>query len=127
MSLRRTRTSGDERLEIGKRLVEERLRLGLTQATLAAQADLSRLSVVNYETGATVPGGEALIALDGVGLDIRYILVGRGKNDMAETRKRFARAFAEVSRQARANSEVLTDTKRLELSWRFYDAFALPR
>jgi transcriptional regulator with XRE-family HTH domain len=127
MSLRRTRASDDERIEIGKRLVEERLRLGLTQAALAEQADLSRLSVVNYETGTTVPGGEALIALDGAGLDIRYILVGKCKNDLVETRRRFARAFAEVSRQARANSEVLTDTKRLELSWRFYDALPLHR
>ncbi len=80
---------------------------------------------MNYETGATVPSGDALIALDGCGLDILYILVGKDRNDMVETRRRFARAFAEVSRQAKVNSESLSDSKRLELSWRFYDALAV--
>lgn len=115
----------DASMEMGKRFADERLRIGLTQAGLAAKAGLSRLSVVNYETGATVPNGNALIALDGCGLDILYILVGKCRNDMIETRRRFARAFAEVSRQAKVNSESLSDSKRLELSWRIYDALSV--
>lgn len=110
---------------MGKRLVEERLRLGLTQAALASQADLSRLSIVHYEAGITIPSGDALIALESAGLDILYVLVGKPRNDMVEIRKRFARAYAEVSRQAKANSESLTDSRRLELSWRFYDALSV--
>lgn len=110
--------------DLAKRMVEERLRLGLTQAALAEGAALSRLSVVNYESGATVPSGEALIALDAMGLDIRYVLVGKSSGDMQDVRKLFAKAFAEVSRQARANSETLTDAKRLDLAWRVFDALS---
>jgi transcriptional regulator with XRE-family HTH domain len=120
--MKKTASHEKVQTDLAKRMVEERTRLGLTQAALAEASALSRLSVVNYETGATVPSGEALIALDAVGIDIRYVLVGKTSSDMFAARKLFAKAFAEVSRQARANSESLTDAKRLDLAWRFYDA-----
>ena len=120
--MRKVRARASSRADIARRMIEERLRLGLTQAALAEQASLSRLSVVNYETGTTVPSGEALIALDAAGLDIRYVLVGKSSGGMVDMKKLFAKSFAEVSRQARANSESLSDAKRLDLAWRFYDA-----
>ncbi len=122
--MKKTASHEKVQTDLARRMVEERTRLGLTQAALAEASALSRLSVVNYESGATVPSGEALIALDAVGVDIRYVLVGKTGSDMFAARKLFAKAFAEVSRQARANSESLTDAKRLDLAWRFYDALS---
>ena len=120
--MKKTASHEKVQTDLARRMVEERTRLGLTQAALAEASALSRLSVVNYESGATVPSGEALVALDAVGIDIRYVLVGKNSRDVVAVRKLFAKAFAEVSRQARNNSESMTDAKHLDLAWRFYDA-----
>ncbi|MFZ6845842.1 helix-turn-helix domain-containing protein [Undibacterium sp. RuTC16W] len=106
-----------------QRLLEERTRLGLTQSTLAKIANLSRVSIVKYESGGTLPSSEALIALDRSGIDIRYVLVGIRCTGNRIIRDRFRFAFEEVGRQAQASKEVLTDEIRLELAWRIYDAF----
>lgn len=106
-----------------RRLLEERTRLGLTQGALAELAGLSRVSIAKYESGGTLPSSEALIALDKSGVDIRYVLVGIHCTGENVFRDRFRVAFEEVSRQAKANKETLTDAVHLELAWRIYDAF----
>ncbi|MFZ6657220.1 helix-turn-helix domain-containing protein [Undibacterium sp. TJN19] len=108
-----------------RRLLEERTRLGLTQGALAELAGLSRVSIAKYESGGTLPSSEALIALDRSGVDIRYVLVGIHCTGESVFRDRFRVAFEEVSRQAKANKETLTDAAHLELAWRIYDAFEI--
>jgi len=66
----------DLRKQFGTRLFEERLRLGLSQARLAAAFGGSRLSIVHYESGRSAPSAETLIALDSLGVDILYVLTG---------------------------------------------------
>jgi len=112
------------RQEIGKRILEERSRLGLTQSALADMTGSSRVSIVKYESGATLPSAEALVAFDQVGFDVRYVLRGLKSDERSVIRDRFRRAFEEVSRQEKVNRERLSDEVRLELTWRIYDAFA---
>ncbi len=107
--------------DIAIRMAEERLRLGLTQDALATKAGMSRLSILNYENGATIPSGEALIAFHEAGIDIRYVLVGM-RDDRKAMRQLFLQAYVEVKRQAELNQETLCDDEQLDLSWRIFDA-----
>lgn len=111
------------RQHIGRRLLEERARLGLTQQALADAIGAPRVSFVKYEAGQSSPAAETLVALEGVGVDVRYVLSGLRQAPSGVDRDRFRRAFLEVERQARSNRETLSTEERLSLAWRFYDAY----
>ena len=111
------------RQNIGRRLFEERARLGLTQQALADAIGAPRVSFVKYEAGQSSPAAETLVALEGVGVDVRYVLSGLRQAPSGIDRDRFRRAFLEVERQARSNREKLSTDERLSLAWRFYDAY----
>jgi transcriptional regulator with XRE-family HTH domain len=111
------------RQNIGRRLFEERARLGLTQQALADAIGAPRVSFVKYEAGQSSPAAETLVALEGVGVDVRYVLSGLRQAPSGIDRDRFRRAFLEVERQARSNREKLSTEERLSLAWRFYDAY----
>lgn len=111
------------RQHIGRRLLEERARLGLTQQALADAIGAPRVSFVKYEAGQSSPAAETLVALEGVGVDVRYVLSGLRQAPSGVDRDRFRRAFLEVERQARSNREKLSTEERLSLAWRFYDAY----
>lgn len=113
---------GEVRQEIGRRLLEERSRLGLTQQRLAEAIGSSRLSVVHYESGRSSPAAETLAAMDAAGIDVRYVLIGMRHAPSSVDRERFRQAFSEVQRQAKVNRESLTTDACLDLAWRFYDA-----
>lgn len=110
---------------MGTRLFKERTRAGLTQKTLAEKVGISRVSIVKYETGKTLPSAEALAGFETVGLDVRYILVEKRTATMKEIRNQFRKAFEQVSRQALVNGEILSDEKRLDFSWCVYDAWSV--
>lgn len=63
-------------MTMGDRLKEERTRLGLSQAALAAAAGIPKATLVGYELGRRVPGGDALRSLASAGVDIHYVLTG---------------------------------------------------
>lgn len=62
--------------DIGARLKEERLRLGLSQEAFAALADASKPSQVRYENGGRSPDADYLLAIHEAGADLLYILTG---------------------------------------------------
>ncbi|CAK0767822.1 Transcriptional regulator [Gammaproteobacteria bacterium] len=62
---------------IGKRLIEERIRLGFNQTNFAAIAGAGRTSQVSYETDKRRPDADYLAAIASAGADVLYILTGR--------------------------------------------------
>lgn len=64
-------------LDLGRRLAEERKRLGLTPDEVAELGGIGRASHYRYESGAKAPPTEYLLALAGHGLDVVYVLTGQ--------------------------------------------------
>lgn len=64
-------------MSVGKRLKEERKRLGLTQEELAVQLDVTRYAQLNFEKDINLPGGAYLLAAHGRGVDVLYVLTGQ--------------------------------------------------
>jgi transcriptional regulator with XRE-family HTH domain len=62
---------------LGHRLAQERARLGLTQAQVAALASVARRTQVNYESGERAPDASYLESLGQKGFDALYVLTGR--------------------------------------------------
>ena len=58
------------------RMKEERVRLGLKQASAAELCGVSREIWGRYERGAAVPGGEVLFSFAQAGADIQFVLTG---------------------------------------------------
>lgn len=46
-----------------ERIIEQRNRLGLSQESLAEQLGIGRRTVIRYESGETIPTGDALVKL----------------------------------------------------------------
>ncbi|MBF0424131.1 MAG: helix-turn-helix transcriptional regulator [Magnetococcales bacterium] len=59
-----------------ERLKLERKRLGISQDELAEVADVTRKSVVNYESGLRVPDATFLTKIAQAGADVTFILTG---------------------------------------------------
>jgi transcriptional regulator with XRE-family HTH domain len=71
-------TKGVERphTDLGVRIREERLSLGLTQESFAKQLGIHRKTQGNYESGAREPDAAYLAAASKAGVDIGYVLRG---------------------------------------------------
>lgn len=63
-------------MSFGDRLIEERKRLGLTQAEFSKKIGISRNSQVNYEAGKREPGVGYLDAIGKLGVDVSYVTTG---------------------------------------------------
>ncbi|MBB4755455.1 transcriptional regulator with XRE-family HTH domain [Xanthomonas campestris] len=64
-------------MTVGKRLKEERKRLGLTQDEMAVQLGLTRYAQLNFEKDINLPGGAYLLAALDRGVDVMYVLSGQ--------------------------------------------------
>lgn len=62
--------------EIGIRLREERLRLGLDQETFGAIGGVKKNAQSNYENGIRNPDSEYLAAIAAADVDVLYVLTG---------------------------------------------------
>ncbi|OAX88918.1 transcriptional regulator [Xanthomonas nasturtii] len=72
-------------MTVGKRLKEERKRLGLTQDEMAVQLGLTRYAQLNFEKDINLPGGAYLLAALSRGVDVMYVLSGhRAQLDPAD-------------------------------------------
>lgn len=69
--------TGDKMSTYGKRLLQERLRLHLTQKQLAAAGGVGRHAQSLYERDMSLPRAPYLAAITLVGVDVLYILTGR--------------------------------------------------
>lgn len=63
-------------VSIGRRLKEERERVGLSQTALAAAGEQSKRTQIYYEQDKVEPGAKYLSALARLGVDIQYVLTG---------------------------------------------------
>ena len=63
-------------MEIGRRLRQERQRLGLTQSDFAAVGGVAANALHKYEQGIRFPRADFLSALDKVGVDVLFVLTG---------------------------------------------------
>lgn len=71
------------------RLKEERERLGMTQPVFAAAAGAAKRTLIEWEKGATSPSAVQLLALQGIGVDVVYVLTGEREYREQETQGRF--------------------------------------
>ncbi|HEF5787065.1 helix-turn-helix domain-containing protein [Burkholderia multivorans] len=63
-------------MSIGARLKEERLRIGLSQAEIAALGGLSNKTQLSYESDTRSPDANYLAALAKIGVDVLYVITG---------------------------------------------------
>ncbi|MEE4573239.1 helix-turn-helix transcriptional regulator [Pseudomonas alliivorans] len=63
-------------MDLAERLREERVRLGFTQAQLAALSGIQPNAQCLYENGSRLPRADYLTCLDRVGVDVQYIVLG---------------------------------------------------
>lgn len=61
---------------IGKRLREERTRLGLSQEKLALAGGVQKRTQINYEANERSPDSNYLALIAQIGVDVNYILTG---------------------------------------------------
>ncbi|MBB5864800.1 helix-turn-helix domain-containing protein [Xanthomonas sp. 3058] len=74
-------------MTVGKRLKDERKRLGLTQDEMATQLGVSRYAQLNFEKDINLPGGAYLLAALDRGVDVLYVLSGqRAQLDLTDVR-----------------------------------------
>ncbi|PZW46402.1 helix-turn-helix domain-containing protein [Pseudomonas sp. URMO17WK12:I2] len=64
-------------MNIGDRLREERVRLGLNQADFAALAGVAKTTQFNYEKGERSPDAGYLAAIAEKGVDVLYVITGK--------------------------------------------------
>jgi len=63
-------------MDFGKRLTEERKRLGLNQTEFGKIGGVTKTSEVNYESGERSPNVDYWQAVAAAGADVQYILTG---------------------------------------------------
>lgn len=68
---------------LGRRLQEERRRLGLSQEALAQRVGISRASIATYERGRTPPDVAFMESLRAIGIRTQYVVSGNRESDDA--------------------------------------------
>ncbi|WP_374439096.1 helix-turn-helix domain-containing protein [Pseudomonas panipatensis] len=64
-------------VSLGERLLEERVRLAMTQEDFGALAGVTRKTQRLYESGERVPDANYLAAVADAGVDLLYVVAGR--------------------------------------------------
>ena len=64
-------------MTVGRRLLQERERLGMSQAAFFAACGVSKKAQFNFENDHNIPGGAYLIAAAALGVDVLYVLTGQ--------------------------------------------------
>lgn len=116
-----SRSTGTE-CTVGSRLQEERVRMGFTQTELAEKLGISRTSATLYEAGKHLPRAEVLIALDGLGADVLYILTGKRAMNPVVNVDLLAFSFSEAKRQSSLTGESPSDRVVVDRAWTIYGA-----
>lgn len=110
----------DVRTAIGLRLRRARERLGESQAKFAARLGVSKLSVLNYESGASCPGADQLSMLGAAGIDASEIAFGLPSLATAQSRSQFAAALAWVKQECAVSSLKVSDEALVEAAWMLF-------
>lgn len=64
-------------MSVGRRLLEERERLGMSQVAFYEACGVSKKAQFNFENDHNLPGGAYLIAAATLGVDVAYVLTGQ--------------------------------------------------
>lgn len=72
-------------MSVGKRLKEERTRLGLSQEAFGKHGGVGKGAQINYESDSRSPDCDYLAGIDSIGVDVLYVVVGKRRIDMAQT------------------------------------------
>lgn len=108
------------------RLREERERLGLSQTAMAACADVTKMSQINYEKGARSPDAKYLDAIARAGVDVLYILTGRRERVVSRLDDRARLALAIEAIEEGLAGKVLPPAKKAEAILLAYELLAEP-
>lgn len=85
---------------IGRRLAEERDRLGYSQKLLASRLLRTVRTQIKYEQGLTFPDAAYLFFLNQLGADVYYIVTGkRCANELEINEQAVLKAFREMSHE----------------------------
>ncbi|MBI4740723.1 MAG: helix-turn-helix transcriptional regulator [Betaproteobacteria bacterium] len=88
-------------MSIGKRLKQERERLGMTQEQFANACGVRRRAQSTYENDERSPDSNYLESASSIGVDVAYVLTERGRDQLLraslnEEFRDFGRAFASI-------------------------------
>ena len=109
-----------ENLESGRRLREERERLGLSQTAFAAIGLASKGSQILYEKGKPCPSNY-LSAIAAHGADVLYILTGRREQPALEDIKTLTAAIEVIEEALAKRRATLPPAKKAEVIALAYD------
>lgn len=83
------------------RLKEERNRIGLTQADMASNCNISREMWGKYERNLALPGSEVLFSLSELGVDIGYLFSGNHSIPLTDDESLLIEAYRESNEQGK--------------------------
>lgn len=113
-------------LNFNERLIEERNRLGLTQAAFGALASVTKLTQFNYEKGTRHPDSAYLMAIAESGVDVNYLLTGKRtvtQKEINEELRYLADAFEAIDTALFEADKFLPPTKKRQAAEALYMAF----
>ena len=102
-----TDESGSFRLDCGKRLKQERERLGLSQAEFAQKAGIHRNTQVRYEGGSREPDSDYILKIQDVGVDAGFLFFGRRTDATSVYSLAAARLLPKVAERAGLSGRAL--------------------
>lgn len=88
--------------EMGARLKEERIRLGMNQDEMAALAGMKRMAQLRYEKGERSPDGQFFAAAARAGVDVQYVITGVREGAMEDAEAELLARFRGASKELRA-------------------------
>jgi len=109
-----------ENFESGRRLREERERLGLSQTAFAAMGQASKGSQILYEKGKPCPSNY-LSAIAAHGADVLYILTGRREQPALEDIQTLTAAIEVIEEALAKRRATLAPAKKAEVIALAYD------
>lgn len=107
----------DYRKKLGLRLRALREKLGETQVQLAKRLDVTVLTALKYESGATCPTAELLHRLEKSGADASYVVFGYPSLGNPSNRKKFWATLSWVRRECHVSSLKVSEEDQFEAAW----------
>lgn len=71
--------------QIGERLREERIRIDVSQLSMAESCDVSRGTLATWEKGEQSPNAAALAVMAELGVDVLYVVTGQHAGESEAT------------------------------------------
>lgn len=98
---------GDKFVTQGARLKAERMRLQVAQIDMAERCNVSRKTLLAWEKGEQTPNGAAFAVMDGLGVDVLFVITGRQSANTGSILAPAERDLLSAWRQADAKGRAL--------------------